>query len=210
MRIELVLFVATSAIVANMYTDGRLVRKVMSYRKYYEMSGVVTFALFLYYVLKKNPCDSQKLIMSTNEYLKYLPIDKNASDILTPILNLTSRNPSNSFFHNEHEHVEPSASIFSTFSNAFLPPNESGGYGGYGGGGGGGGGGSTKRSVSETKKKFVAAQQNWRCKDCGNQLNAWFEIDHTVRLEHGGSNHVDNLAALCRECHGKKTTFENL
>jgi rubredoxin len=67
----------------------------------------------------------------------------------------------------------------------------------------------TKRSVSETKKKYVASQQNWRCNDCNDQLKAWFEVDHVVRLEHGGSNHVDNLVALCRECHGKKTAFEN-
>merc|ERR1711991_1051121 len=72
------------------------------------------------------------------------------------------------------------------------------------------GGKGTKRSVSETKKKFVAARQNWCCGDCKKQLPAWFEVDHTVRLEHGGSNHVDNLVALCRDCHGKKTAIENL
>jgi len=69
---------------------------------------------------------------------------------------------------------------------------------------------ATKRSVSETKKKFVAAKQNWHCGDCKKQLPAWFEVDHTIRLEHGGSNHVDNLVALCRDCHGKKNAIENL
>jgi len=69
---------------------------------------------------------------------------------------------------------------------------------------------STKRSVSETKKKFVASRQKWNCGECNEQLNAWFEVDHKIRLEYGGSNHVDNLVALCRECHGKKTTIENL
>jgi 5-methylcytosine-specific restriction endonuclease McrA len=69
---------------------------------------------------------------------------------------------------------------------------------------------ATKRSVSETKKKFVASRQNWKCGDCNNQLTAWFEVDHKIRLEYGGSNHIDNLVALCRECHGKKTTIENL
>ena len=69
---------------------------------------------------------------------------------------------------------------------------------------------STKRSVSETKKKFVTAKQNWHCGNCQKQLPAWFEVDHTVRLEHGGSNHVDNLVALCRDCHGEKTAMENL
>ena len=69
---------------------------------------------------------------------------------------------------------------------------------------------ATKRSVSETKKKYVASNQNWKCGDCQKQLNAWFEVDHKTRLEYGGSNHIDNLVALCRECHGKKTTIENL
>ena len=69
---------------------------------------------------------------------------------------------------------------------------------------------SNKRCVSETKKKYVAANQGWKCGRCNQQLPAWFEVDHTVRLEHGGSNHVDNLVALCRDCHGEKTALENL
>ena len=75
---------------------------------------------------------------------------------------------------------------------------------------GGGRQGATKRSVSETKKKYVAAHQNWCCGNCKKQLPAWFEVDHKVRLEYGGSNHIDNLVALCRDCHGEKTAKENL
>tara|TARA_Y100000748_G_scaffold303727_1_gene309856 strand:+ start:2349 stop:2882 length:534 start_codon:yes stop_codon:yes gene_type:complete len=69
---------------------------------------------------------------------------------------------------------------------------------------------STKRSVSESRKKFVAAQQNWTCAGCGCQLPAWYEVDHKQRLEYGGTNEIDNLEALCRDCHGKKTMIENL
>ena len=36
------------------------------------------------------------------------------------------------------------------------------------------------------------------------------EIDHKIRLENGGSNEVENLVALCRECHGGKTAMENM
>ena len=64
---------------------------------------------------------------------------------------------------------------------------------------------AVKRSVSETKKKYVASLQNWKCKRCGNQLNATFEVDHVKELGMGGNNHVSNLEALCRECHGQKT-----
>lgn len=74
----------------------------------------------------------------------------------------------------------------------------------------GGGGRVVKRSVSETKKKYVAARQRWTCKDCGVMLTATYEIDHIVRLDRGGTNHVDNLAALCPNCHRQKTMLENL
>jgi hypothetical protein len=67
----------------------------------------------------------------------------------------------------------------------------------------------TKRSVSETKKKYVASHQNWSCNKCNKKLNHTFEVDHKVRLEYGGTNEVSNLEALCRECHGQKTSFEN-
>jgi hypothetical protein len=69
---------------------------------------------------------------------------------------------------------------------------------------------ATSRSVSGTKKKYVAANQGWRCNGCNTQLDAWYEVDHKVRLSDGGSNHISNLVALCRNCHGKKTTLEVL
>jgi 5-methylcytosine-specific restriction endonuclease McrA len=68
----------------------------------------------------------------------------------------------------------------------------------------------TKRSVSETKKKYVAASQDWKCGGCQQQLDHTFEIDHKLRLEYGGGNEVQNLIALCRNCHGRKTASENM
>ena len=67
-----------------------------------------------------------------------------------------------------------------------------------------------KRSVSETKKKYVASMQDWKCGQCKKKLTHTFEIDHKIRLEYGGSNDVTNLVALCRECHGEKTAMENM
>jgi 5-methylcytosine-specific restriction endonuclease McrA len=60
------------------------------------------------------------------------------------------------------------------------------------------------------KKKYVASLQDWKCNKCHEQLTAWYEVDHKKRLEYGGTNEIDNLEALCRECHGRKTAMENL
>ena len=78
------------------------------------------------------------------------------------------------------------------------------------GGGGVGGVRSTKRAVSETKKKFVASRQKWLCNSCQQMLKSSFQVDHVQRLDRGGTNHIDNLVALCVQCHSNKTVLENL
>lgn len=180
MRIALVILLATGFLMANVYSDGKYVKHLLSYQKYYQMVAIGFGGFVLYWLVTKNPSGAHEMIKTSNEYLKYLPIDSQTAGMISPILDFTSRN---SQTHQEARLVNS---------------------------GGGVPGTKTKRSVSETKKKFVASRQNWKCGDCQEQLSAWFEVDHKLRLEYGGSNHIDNLVALCRECHGRKTTIENL
>lgn len=186
MRIEIVLFLATAAIIANVYTEGKFLKRALSYKKYYQMGGIALGALFLYYVIKKNPMNAKQILSTSSDYLKYMPLDRSTSAFVSPILDFTSK----------QDFGYPALSNDSQIERSTERITQSGK--------------KTKRSVSETKKKFVASRQNWKCGDCSSQLNAWFEVDHKIRLEYGGSNHIDNLVALCRECHGKKTTIENL
>jgi hypothetical protein len=204
MRFEIVVFFIAAGLMANVYTEGKYLKSLTSYKKYYQMAAIAVGALVVYWLFRKNPVHAHQLIASSNEYLKYLPVDKHATSMLTPILDFTSRYAAPSVAGG----WEPS--ISTTYPVLNMPQ------------GGGGrqsyaeerimasGKKGTKRSVSETKKKFVAAKQNWRCGHCQKQLPAWFEVDHIIRLEHNGSNHVDNLVALCRDCHGEKTAIENL
>ena len=193
MRIEIIIFLIAAFIIANIYTDGKYIKTLYSYKKYYQMVGVAFAALMFYILIKKTPLRAEQIASVSNDYLKYLPIDRNTSNIISPILDFTSKQ--NFSQHNNQQYNYPIVSMQEQNAKQRLMTS---------------GTKSTKRSVSETKKKFVASRQNWKCADCQNQLNAWFEVDHKIRLEHGGSNHVDNLEALCRECHGKKTAMENL
>ena len=67
-----------------------------------------------------------------------------------------------------------------------------------------------KRNVSESKKKYVASNQQWKCTKCQIILDATYEVDHIVPLYKGGNNDVHNLEALCRNCHGKKTLLDRI
>ena len=203
MRFEIVIILIAGFIIANIYTEGKYAKLLLSWKKYYQMAGVAFGALMLYLLFKNNPLRAQNILSTTNEYFKYLPIDRDTSNMLSPILDFTSKHD---FYQNQYSSIDggnynnpvlamPQQSPSQQVAESRILQS---------------GGKSTKRSVSETKKKFVASRQNWKCGDCKTQLNAWFEVDHIKRLEYGGSNHIDNLVALCRECHGKKTTIENL
>ena len=67
-----------------------------------------------------------------------------------------------------------------------------------------------KRNVSESKKKFIASNQKWKCAHCQNLLDNTYEVDHITALYKGGTNELNNLEALCRNCHGKKTFMEKM
>jgi hypothetical protein len=193
MRIEIILFIGAVFIMANIYTEGKYIKQLYTFKKYYQMAAVAMGALFLYYVFKKNPLSAQSLLSASNDYIKYLPLDKNTSNMISPILDFTSKQNFSGVGGGDARH--PVISMQENRAESKLLHS---------------GKKATKRSVSETKKKFVASRQQWKCGDCQKQLNAWFEVDHIRRLENGGDNHIDNLVALCRECHGKKTAIENL
>ena len=201
MRFEIILFLIAGFIMANIYTDGKYLKIALSWKKYYQMAGVAIGALMIYWVIRRKPAQAREMLSASNDYLKYLPVDKNASSIISPILDFTTKQNIladqywGSYSQQDGGYNYPVVPMRQQQSeNRILKSGKQ----------------ATKRSVSETKKKYVASSQNWKCGGCGKQLTAWFEVDHKVRLEYGGSNEVSNLVALCRECHGEKTTMENL
>jgi len=217
MRIELLLILATALIVAHIYTEGRYMKYLYMYTKYYRIAGVILGALFIYYVIRKNPLRAREMVVASNEYLKNggIGIDRTTRHVLSaasmPLLNFVN-------------HASPSAS--STMvgggggrsranripsSQLQARPTSVPQYAGGGGSVGGQRGAErVKRSVSETKKKFVASRQNWKCLTCGETLPATYQVDHIVPLENYGTNDIQNLRALCPNCHAMKTAMDNI
>jgi hypothetical protein len=177
----------------------------MGYKKYYQMGGVVLGALVLYWMVKKNPASTKELILSSNEYIKYLPVDKNLTSFVEPLLDFTAKQ---SFANDDYPNVisldksndYKGSGKSSERSNTSATPMMGGQQATI----------KSKRCVSESKKKYIAAQQGWKCKECGLVLPATYEVDHIVRLQHGGSNEIENLQALCPSCHRNKTMMETM
>ena len=199
MRLEIFVLGLTAFFVYNAYKDGQYTKMLMSFKKYYKMIFYVLLGIGIYLLLKRNPNQGRNMLLYANNVVKFMPIDKSSLDMLSPIIDFTSNNNNNNeseSFMESFNGINPS-NYPSGFSNNERKIANSGKNG-------------TKRSVSETKKKYVAANQEWKCGHCKSQLDHTFEIDHKVRLEYGGGNDVQNLIALCRNCHGKKTASENM
>ena len=198
MRIELWILLITAFLIYNAYHDGKYTKMIMSYKKYYTMIFYCILGIGVYLLFKKNPNQGKNMLQYANNVVKYMPIDKSSLEMFSPILDFTSNEGGNSSgggsFMSSFYNVEPTQSSPDFRQQRMMHSGKTG----------------NKRSVSETKKKYVAANQDWKCGHCDSQLDHTFEIDHKIRLEYGGGNDVQNLIALCRNCHGKKTASENM
>ena len=189
MRLEIFVLGLTAFFIYNAYNDGKYLKLLLSFKKYYTMIFYALLGIGIYLLLKRNPSQGQKMLLYANNLVKFMPIDKSSLDMLSPIFDFTTSNEGSQ-----------SQSQSQSYSNSFMGPTQQMMEPVK----------ASKRSVSETKKKYVAAQQDWKCGQCKSQLDHTYEIDHRIRLEYGGGNDVQNLVALCRNCHGKKTASENM
>jgi len=198
MKLELFVFGITAFLIFNTYYDGKFMKLFHSWQKEIKMTTFAFIGLSLYIFLKKNPDQSKTMFSHANDIIRYMPISRSSADMLSPFLDFANNK---SLFQTDSASGSGSGSAQGPGLGRREAQMEARIMAS-------GRNNATKRSVSETKKKFVAAQQSWKCGHCDRQLPAWYEVDHIVRLEHGGSNNVDNLVALCRDCHGKKTAME--
>ena len=61
----------------------------------------------------------------------------------------------------------------------------------------------TKRKpIPKSVREEVFKRDNYCCVMCGSTKN--LEVDHDESLANGGTNHIDNLQTLCRDCNRRK------
>jgi hypothetical protein len=73
-------------------------------------------------------------------------------------------------------------------------------------------------NFTQEEKYLIAGTQNFKCNICNCDLNdGKFDIDHKHRLgyrnekgELKGNNQIENLQALCKECHKEKTKTDKI
>ena len=128
--------------------------------------------------------------MTSNEYVKYLPLDKGTVNMISPILDFSCKT---NWTGNSGNYIGGGEKYPIIEIPKIKNPDA-----------------IHKRSVSETKKKYISAQQGWKCGHCQQQLSSTYEVDHIVPLYKGGTNDLTNLVSLCPNCHRKKTAMDRM
>lgn len=63
-----------------------------------------------------------------------------------------------------------------------------------------------RRAMSRKHRWEIAWRQGYRCLSCKELLHFQaFDIDHVTELRAGGLDEISNLAALCCNCHARKS-----
>jgi len=66
-----------------------------------------------------------------------------------------------------------------------------------------------RRKINKDLRQSIVDKQENACGSCKLALTSYFQIDHTVGLQFGGTDEESNLMALCCECHAMKSIAEN-
>ena len=193
----------TGAAMAAIEWGGQATQFMARHKKRMTIAFIAITGLFVYSIFKYSPAKGRNMLLCAGNMIRYMPLNRQTADVLTHVLDMTGNQAG--MMHHINGGLNP-GHLAALAPPAVpeprvreLPPSRA--FGGQR---------RFKRSVSETKKKYVASSQNWRCAHCGKQLDHTFEIDHKVRLQDGGSNDVSQLEALCPGCHRLKTARENM
>ena len=155
-------------------------------------------ALFIPFILIYLRPDLKKKILSTFKAIDNQPIYKNMNNMMHSYMETKHSNPPQ---QHQQQYSQPQTgqmpmnNRMNMINRKNIIPNNNTNH---------------KRSVSESKKKYIASNQKWKCSHCNQILDNTYEVDHIIPLYKGGSNELNNLEALCRNCHGKKTFKDKL
>ena len=132
----------TTFLVVNTYYDGKYTKMLSINQKYFKMAMFAFVGFSMYLLIKKNPKGSKSMLQHANALIRYMPVDRETADLISPIFDFTNAK-------NSMDSMTQSYTAYNDDTPQHKRMLNSGGN-------------TTTRSVSETKKKYVAAQQGWK------------------------------------------------
>ena len=98
MSIELLIVAFTVFFVLNAYYDNVFLDRLKNCKKYGKLIMYFFIGLSLYLIIRKDPNHSKNLLAQASEFVRFMPIDRTASNMLMPILNFTGTSSTNTSY----------------------------------------------------------------------------------------------------------------
>ena len=103
MKLELFIIAITGFFIFNTYYEGKYTKMIYSYKKHFQIAFFALVGISLYLLIKKNPLRCKNILLHANNVIKYMPIDKSSMDMISPIIDFTSKNGFNESFMNNYD-----------------------------------------------------------------------------------------------------------
>lgn len=198
MNFFFVIFIPILIFILNEYFQNKI---FLCFEKFYRYSKII--ALFIPFILVYCNPDLVKKILVFFKDIDKKPVHQNMDDMMNAYFEVKKNNKinlnPNTYLGNNNQFVNNNGyynNVPNKPKNQFIHNNNVPK--------------KVKRNVSESKKKYIASNQKWKCAHCNNLLDNTYEVDHIIALYKGGNNDLSNLEALCRNCHGVKTFKEKM
>ena len=86
MSIQFWILLVCGFVLYNMYYETNVLKNLTKYKKYYKMAIVVAFGLGALKIVKSSPTMSYENMKTLNQFIQYMPMDRESKDLLTPFL----------------------------------------------------------------------------------------------------------------------------
>ena len=90
MKLELLIFGITAFLMVNTYYDGKYTEMLKLGHKYFKIAMYGFIGLSLYLFIKKSPDQSKTLLAHANDIIRYMPIDRDTANMVSPLFDFTS------------------------------------------------------------------------------------------------------------------------
>ena len=158
MKLELVIVAITGFLVFNTYHDNKYSHWFKINKKMMKMATIGFVGMSLYLMVKRSPGEATQLMKHATNLVKYMPIDRTSASMIGPAIEMMSNRRENmELMRGAGMDMTGAAARFGMLEPQTKRMLRSGGS-------------ANSRSVSESKKKFVASRQNWKCADCQQPL----------------------------------------
>ena len=88
MRFELWIIIITALFIVNAYYDNFLTNIYSKNKKYVQIVTYGLIGLAVLYYFRTNPKQSKEMVYQASNVLNILPIDRNATNLLNPMINM--------------------------------------------------------------------------------------------------------------------------